>query len=150
MPSPCRDPAVALRGRFQKGIFVAWQGNGMACVNKTRPRCVNQMGKTQSKVLAERHGRKTAWKRQGNSTGTAWGRHGMCESAFSGFKHATAVVRGKPVSEVRILTVGLNTYVLGSGVSRRSGSLNRLHLLRRGCLNTSTNTKSGSLDAHLI
>jgi hypothetical protein len=29
MPSPCRDPAVALRGRFKKGVFVAWQGNGM-------------------------------------------------------------------------------------------------------------------------
>jgi hypothetical protein len=70
----------------------------------------------------------------------------MCESAFIGFKHATAVVRGKSVSEVRILTVGLNTHVLGSGGSPRlgsrlasgsgSGSLNRLHLLRRGCLNT--------------
>jgi hypothetical protein len=30
---------------------------------------LNQMGKTQSKTLAERHDR-----------GTAWGRHGMCES----------------------------------------------------------------------
>jgi hypothetical protein len=29
MLSPCQAPAVALRGRFQKGIFVAWQGNGM-------------------------------------------------------------------------------------------------------------------------
>jgi hypothetical protein len=62
---------MALRGRFQKGIFVAWQGNGMACVNQTRPRCVNQMGKTQSKALVERHGR-----------GTAWERYGMYESAF--------------------------------------------------------------------
>jgi hypothetical protein len=35
----------------------------MVCVNQTRPHCVNQMGKTQSKPLAERHG--------------------MCESAFS-------------------------------------------------------------------
>jgi hypothetical protein len=35
----------------------------MVCVNQTRPHCVNQMGKTQSKALAERHG--------------------MCESAFS-------------------------------------------------------------------
>jgi hypothetical protein len=26
MPSACHDRAVALRGRFQKGIFVAWQG----------------------------------------------------------------------------------------------------------------------------
>jgi hypothetical protein len=56
MSFPCRDSAVALRGRFQNGIFVAWRGNGMACVNQTRPHCVNQMGKTQSKPLAERHG----------------------------------------------------------------------------------------------
>jgi hypothetical protein len=47
---------VALRGRFQNGMVVAWQGNGMACVSQTRPRCVNQMGKIQSKPLAERHG----------------------------------------------------------------------------------------------
>jgi hypothetical protein len=47
---------VALRGRFQNGIFVALQGNGMVYVNQTRPYCVNQMGKTQSKPLAERHG----------------------------------------------------------------------------------------------
>jgi hypothetical protein len=64
--------AVALRGRFQNGIFVAWQGNGMACVNQARPHCVNQMRKTQYKPLAERHGRETAWER-----------HGMCELAFT-------------------------------------------------------------------
>jgi hypothetical protein len=29
----------------------------MACVNQTWPRCVNQMGKTQSKSLAAWHGR---------------------------------------------------------------------------------------------
>jgi hypothetical protein len=28
----------------------------MVCVNQTWPHCVNQMGKTQSKPLAERHG----------------------------------------------------------------------------------------------
>jgi hypothetical protein len=44
----------------------------MACVNQTRPHCVNQMGKTHSNPLASRHGR-----------GTAWARHAMCESAFS-------------------------------------------------------------------
>jgi hypothetical protein len=65
IPSPYRDPAMALRGRFQKGIFVAWQGNGMVRVNQTRPHYVNQMGKTQSKALAEQHGR-------GNGMGTAW------------------------------------------------------------------------------
>jgi hypothetical protein len=49
--------AVALRRRFQNGMVVAWQGRGMACVNKTRPHCVNNMRKTQSKPLAARHGR---------------------------------------------------------------------------------------------
>jgi len=41
-------------------------------VNQTRPHCVNQMGKTHSKPLAARHGRRTAW-----------ARHAMCESAFN-------------------------------------------------------------------
>jgi hypothetical protein len=59
MPMPCC--AVSLRSRFQNGMAVAWHGRGMACVNQTRPHCVNQMGKTQSKPLAERHGRGTAW-----------------------------------------------------------------------------------------
>jgi hypothetical protein len=35
-------------------------------MNKTRPHCVNQMGKTHSKPLAARHGRGTAWARHGN------------------------------------------------------------------------------------
>jgi hypothetical protein len=48
---------VALRGRCQDGVFVAWQGNGMACVNQTRQPCVNQMGMAQSKPVAERQGR---------------------------------------------------------------------------------------------
>jgi hypothetical protein len=52
--------ALALTGRFQNGMVLAWQGNGMACVNQTRPHFVNQMEKTQSKHLAERHGRGTA------------------------------------------------------------------------------------------
>jgi hypothetical protein len=70
MPMPrC---AVALRVRFQNGMVVAWHGRGMACVNQTRPHCVNQMGKTQSKPLAAWHGR-----------GTAWERHGMCELALN-------------------------------------------------------------------
>jgi hypothetical protein len=29
LPHPCHDTAMALRGRFQKGIFEAWQGNGV-------------------------------------------------------------------------------------------------------------------------
>jgi hypothetical protein len=48
----------------------------MACVNQTRPHCVNQMGKTQSNDLAERHGRGTAGDQQGNGRGTAWEQHG--------------------------------------------------------------------------
>jgi hypothetical protein len=49
---PMPRSAVALRSRFQNGMVVAWHGmawerhgRGMACVNQTRPRCVNQMGK---------------------------------------------------------------------------------------------------------
>jgi hypothetical protein len=61
LPRPCHNPAMALRSHFQKVIFKAWQGNGMVCVNQTWPHCVNQMGKTQSKALVERHGRGTAW-----------------------------------------------------------------------------------------
>jgi hypothetical protein len=45
----------------------------MVCVNQTRPHCVNQMGKTQSKVLAKRQG-----------SGTAGEQNGMCESALNG------------------------------------------------------------------
>ena len=45
----------------------------MASVNKTRPHCVNQMGKTHYKALAARHGQ---------GIGKAWARHVMCESAL--------------------------------------------------------------------
>jgi hypothetical protein len=47
----------------------AWDGHGMGSVNQTRPHCVNLMGKTHSKPLAERHGR---------------GRHGHGESVLRG------------------------------------------------------------------
>jgi hypothetical protein len=45
----------------------------------------------------ERHGMcesvfKTAWERQGNGMGTAWERHGMCESAFS-VKHGVTCTK---------------------------------------------------------
>jgi hypothetical protein len=60
MPFPCRFPAVTLRVLFQKGHIRGMAGdrcgNGMACVNQTRPHCVYQMGKTQSKPLAKRRG----------------------------------------------------------------------------------------------
>jgi hypothetical protein len=67
--------AVALRSRFQKGMTMVWHGRGMTCVNQTRSHCVNQMGKTQTKLLAARHGR-------GIGMGAAWERHGMCELAL--------------------------------------------------------------------
>jgi hypothetical protein len=82
LPRPCHEPAV-------KFIFVAWQGNGMVYMNQTRPHCVNQMGKTQSKHLAERRGR-----------GTAGERHGMCESAFTELRDVTSLVT--PYSLVRM------------------------------------------------
>jgi hypothetical protein len=64
--------AVALRSRFQNGMIMAWHGRGMACVNQTRPHCVNQMGRTQSNPFLARHVRVTAW-----------ARYGMCELALS-------------------------------------------------------------------
>ena len=36
----------------KNGMVGVWHGHGMASVNKTRPHCVNQMGKTHSKPLA--------------------------------------------------------------------------------------------------
>jgi hypothetical protein len=39
MPMPrC---VVALRSRLLNGLVVEWHGRGMACVNQTRPHCVN-------------------------------------------------------------------------------------------------------------
>ena len=72
-PLPCC--AVALRSRFQNHMVGARQGLGtgvgMACMNQIRLHSVNQVGKTQSKPLATRHGR-----------GTAWARCGMCGLVF--------------------------------------------------------------------
>jgi hypothetical protein len=65
--APMPRCAVALRSCFQNGMVVALHGRGMACVNQTRPHCVNQMGNTQSKAFLARHGRGTAWARHGNS-----------------------------------------------------------------------------------
>jgi hypothetical protein len=76
LPRPCRGLERSLSEKHIRGMARERQGNGMACVNQTRPHCVNQTGKTQSIALAERHGMGTAW--YGN--GTAWERHGMFES----------------------------------------------------------------------
>jgi hypothetical protein len=63
----CRDLERSLSERPGRGLAGERRGRGMACVNPTRPHSVNQMGKTQSKPLGERHGnvwltpRKQAW-----------------------------------------------------------------------------------------
>jgi hypothetical protein len=76
MPSPYHGLERSLTERHISGMAGERHGNGMACVNQTRPHCVNQMGKTQSNYLAERHGRGTAREQQGNGMGTAWEQHG--------------------------------------------------------------------------
>jgi hypothetical protein len=59
----CRDIEKSLSEMHGRDMARARHGRGVACVNQTRPHCVNQMGKTQSKPLASRHGRDmiTAW-----------------------------------------------------------------------------------------
>ena len=64
---PSRD------GRAVALIRLAWSEHGMASVNQKRPHCVNQMGKTHSKLLAAR---------QGNGMCAACERHAMCKSAL--------------------------------------------------------------------
>jgi hypothetical protein len=71
-PTGRLSKAMLYRGLENKGMVRAWNGRGIASVNQTRPQCVNQMGKTHSKPLAARHGRRTAW-----------ARHAMCESALT-------------------------------------------------------------------
>jgi hypothetical protein len=70
--APMPNCAVALRSRFKNGMVVAWHGRGMACVNQTRPHCVNQMTHNL------------------NLSGTAWERRGMCELALS--SHAAVLL----------------------------------------------------------
>ena len=55
LPTGRLSTAVLCRGLEKNGMVRAWHGHGMASVNQTRPHCVNQMGKTNSKPLAERH-----------------------------------------------------------------------------------------------
>jgi hypothetical protein len=68
-PMPRCD--VTFRDLFRNYMVLAWQGNRIKCVNQTRSHCVNEMGETQSKPLAEKHG-----------NGMAGERHGMCELAL--------------------------------------------------------------------
>ena len=65
LPTGRLSMAVLCRGLENNGRVSAWYGHGMESVNQTRPHCANQMGKTNSKPSAARHGR-----------GTAWGQHG--------------------------------------------------------------------------
>jgi hypothetical protein len=97
--------AVALRSRFQNGMVVTWHGRGRACVNQTRPHCVNQSGKTQSKPLAARHGK-------GNGMGSAWERHGMCELALSLVESSSyrCAVRTKFIDVFRMISNINNHY----------------------------------------
>jgi hypothetical protein len=64
--------AHAALGRGLEKSLSERHGRDMECLNQTRPRCINQMGKTQSKPLAARYGR-----------GMAWERHGICNLAFT-------------------------------------------------------------------
>jgi hypothetical protein len=53
LPRPCHGLERSLSKRHIRGMAGERHGNGMVCVNQTRPPCVNQMGKTQA---GERHG----------------------------------------------------------------------------------------------
>jgi hypothetical protein len=75
--SLCRGLEKSLSERHGRGMARARHGRDMACVNQTRPHCVNQMGKTQSKPLS----RGMAGERY--ARGMAGERHGMCELAFT-------------------------------------------------------------------
>ena len=69
----------------KNGMVGAWHGHGhgMASVNQTRPHCV--MGKTHSKPLAARHGRRTAWARHGKSV-LCVDRPLVCQSLYNSSK----------------------------------------------------------------
>jgi hypothetical protein len=57
----CRGLEKSLLERYGRGMARARHGRRMAFVNQTWPHYVNQMGKTESKPLAERQGMGTAW-----------------------------------------------------------------------------------------
>jgi hypothetical protein len=73
----CLGLEKSLSERHGRGMARARYGRDMVCVNQTRPHCVTQMGKTQSKLLAARHGRGMAWERHGNGMVVAWHGRGM-------------------------------------------------------------------------
>jgi hypothetical protein len=63
---PCCAVVLRRTAWSELGLGASWAWHGMASVDQTRPRCVNQMGKTHSKPLAARHGRGKAWARHGH------------------------------------------------------------------------------------
>jgi hypothetical protein len=65
-PTGRLSTAVLCRGLDKNGMVRAGHGRGMPSVNQTRPHCVNQMGKTNSKPLAARNGKGTARARHGH------------------------------------------------------------------------------------
>ena len=91
----------------------------MASVNQTRPHCVNQIGKTHSKPLVARHGRGTAWARQGHSMGTAWARHAMCESAFRVHRSSCAEATSASQLVARLQAAPTTTLPLSQGTTVR-------------------------------
>jgi hypothetical protein len=63
---PCCPVALRRTAWPEHGMGAAWTWHDKASVNRTRPHCVNQMGKTHCKPLAARRGRGTARARQGH------------------------------------------------------------------------------------
>jgi hypothetical protein len=87
------------RGLEKNGMVGAGHVRSMASVNRTRPHCVNQIGKTHSKPLAARHGR-----------GTAWARHAMFESAFIRLQYSTQLTKINTVSRIHFKVPYQNTF----------------------------------------
>jgi hypothetical protein len=85
MPCPFHAHAALCRG-LEKSLS-EWHGHVTAGGGTA---CVNHMGKTHSKPLAERHGRAKSWARHGRGMGAAWERHGMCELAFNSSEVVTS------------------------------------------------------------
>jgi hypothetical protein len=78
LPLPCHGLERSLSESHIHGMAGERHGNGMVCVNQTRPHCVNQMGKTQFKpqqngMAGERQGPAgNGRERQGNGRATTW------------------------------------------------------------------------------
>jgi hypothetical protein len=114
--APIPRCAETLRSCFQNNMVVAWHERSMACVNQTRPHSVNQMGKTQCKPLAARHGRGTAWARHGNGM--------LCVISLKCSHLLLSSVLLEHMSLVSSVNAfSLTTVVVGSFRSQRKGVL---------------------------